>query len=302
MEPILYIAYQAGCHGNFLKFFLDKFSKLTPELNDLPFDSYGTSHKKINYSKKFINYHPFEHCESFFNENTPHCLITIDKKDLLFLQRMVYQRPANLNIKTNEDYIKFPEYYFKYFTEWKNIENLYKNDFNNQCELPKFVLRDFLKMGFLDKDNNGYIKKNSKYFKNNLKNVYYMPLSSFWEEEEFLIQIKNLDKKFHLELDFNKIDEMLEIYKLFIKNLKIHDTKNRCDQIIDAIENKQDLNVKNLDVIEQAYIYAWIELKYTGIITPFTNSFFESTKDINSYIIWFPNFYKMVNPHIKNNT
>ena len=39
----LYIGFQGGTYGNFLRYFLDKFCSLTPAIDDLPFNEIGTS-------------------------------------------------------------------------------------------------------------------------------------------------------------------------------------------------------------------------------------------------------------------
>ena len=53
MDTILRIAYQGGTHGNFLRYCLDRFSRLTPEIKELPFTNLGTSHNPIEYSGAF---------------------------------------------------------------------------------------------------------------------------------------------------------------------------------------------------------------------------------------------------------
>ena len=58
MDTILRIAYQGGTHGNFLRYCLDRFSRLTPEIKELPFTNLGTSHNPIEYSGAFKHYHP----------------------------------------------------------------------------------------------------------------------------------------------------------------------------------------------------------------------------------------------------
>ena len=56
----------------------------------------------------------------------------------------------------------------------------------------------------------------------------------------------------------------------------------------------------NLDIIEEAYIYSWIETSYKNVLAPFTNSFFKRTADINDYIKWYPHFYHGMNPTLPN--
>ena len=68
----------------------------------------------------------------------------------------------------------------------------------------------------------------------------------------------------------------------------------------DAIKEKRDIPILNLDIIEEAYIYSWIETSYKNVLAPFTNSFFKRTADINDYIKWYPHFYHGMNPTLPN--
>jgi hypothetical protein len=84
----------------------------------------------------------------------------VSKEDILQLQRTVYIRPGDINLNINNDYIKligFP----KNFTEVDSIQKLYGLKIDENTEVPKFILRDFVKLGFSDLNNHGYIKKNT---------------------------------------------------------------------------------------------------------------------------------------------
>ena len=63
---LLNIVYHGGTFGNFLKFFLDKFSTKTPNIAGDSFTEIGTSHNdnSIQYSGLIQKYHP-----SFTNDN-----------------------------------------------------------------------------------------------------------------------------------------------------------------------------------------------------------------------------------------
>ena len=86
---LLNIVFQGGNFGNFLKFFLDKFSKLSPDLPGDPFTDIGTSHsvQDTKFSGLFQRYHA-----SFINDNEgetklPICLIMpTNKKHYLYLK------------------------------------------------------------------------------------------------------------------------------------------------------------------------------------------------------------------------
>lgn len=288
----LHIAFQGGTHGHYLRYFLDRFSKDTPAINEYPFTGTGTSHSnKIIYSNKFSRYHPTE--EGVKNLHDNHCVITVSKKDLLLLQRTVYIRPADINLDISKDYLKmsgFP----KTFKDPESIKNLYGLEVNETTEIPKFILRDFLKLGFSDLDNHGYIIKNKELLSYKFENVYYFPVNSFWYEKLFFYHIKNLNNQFNLNLDLGK--DASKLHRKFIEQIPQLQTIDRCEKIISALENNEVMEIPNIDVIEEAYIYSWIETKNKNILAPFTNFFFKNTRDIIEYIKWYPHFYHGMNP------
>jgi len=288
----LYIGFQGGTYGNFLRYFLDKFCSLTPAIDDLPFNEIGTSHKRLNYSTKFDRYHPT--VEGFKDTSIPHCIITVSADDLLLLQRAVYIRPGNIDTDTDNDYIQFSKEYFKEFGDTESINQLYKIKINENTLVPNYILRDFIKLGFSDVKNHGYLIGNKMLMNNNLKNVHYLPVSSFWNREEFFKQIQTLNTKFNLSLSLN--ENIIFVHNEFIKNIKQFPTKNRCKNIIEHLKNKKPLEIENIDIVEQAYIYSWIETTHQNILAPFTSSFFKNTNDILNYIKWYPHFYHGMNP------
>lgn len=286
---ILHIAFQGGTHGHFLRYFLDKFSLLTPKLDSDPTTDVGTYHKEINYSGKFEIYHPNLETRDL---SLPHCVITVSNNDILHLQRTVYTRPKDMDLDLTKDYVIFKNTP-KNFDE-KSIEALYGITVNENTKVPKFIVRDFIKLGFSDLDNHGYISENRRIMKQPFQNVYFLPVSSFWNEQKFFEQMKMLDTKFDLQLSLDS--EAKNVHHKLINNIPQLNTADRCTKIISAIKNKEEMVIDNIDLIEEAYIYSWIETQYRNILTPFTNTFFKNTKEIIEYIEWYPHFYHGMNP------
>ena len=297
----LHIAFQGGTHGHFLRYFLDRFSRHTPAIKDNPFLAIGTSHNsEITYSENFELYHPT--LDGFRDSKKPHCVITISKQDILQLQRTVYIRPADLNLDISNDRIKFP----KNFSDLAGpiellqteIESLYNIKINENTEVPKFILRDYVKLGFSDINKHGYVVNNEVLTKHKFENAHYFPVSCFWNEEMFFNQLEILNEKFNLDLSLD--NDAKDIHKEFMEKLPQLKTRNRCEDIISAIKEKKSIPILNLDIVEEAYIYSWIETSYKNVLAPFTNSFFKRTEDINEYIKWYPHFYHGMNPTLPN--
>ena len=50
LKPHIYIFNSAGCHGHYLTYLIDRLSKKTPPIKELPFNHLGNSHNKLAYS------------------------------------------------------------------------------------------------------------------------------------------------------------------------------------------------------------------------------------------------------------
>ena len=120
MSRLVNVAFQGGTHGNFLRYCIDKFSTKTPHIDGLPFSVNNTSHNfEINYSNSVNRYHPTDNPAPYFtNPEEPHILITVDKKDLLFLERWVTQRAGDHSVDKYNDEIKLTKEFLKPFL-WK---------------------------------------------------------------------------------------------------------------------------------------------------------------------------------------
>ena len=92
--------------------------------------------------------------------------------------------------------------------------------------------------------------------------------------------------------------DAISIHKQFLSKRVNHETWNRVYDVIDAIKNKQNMDCSKLDIVEQGYVYAWIEKNNDYIQTPLTRNFFVDTNEILEYIKVYPNHYKAMNPNL----
>jgi len=283
----VHIAFQGGTHGNFLRYFLDRFSTLTPEITGTPFTSLGTSHNnQIEYSEVFQRSHP--HLSGWPGKHHPHIIITIEPDDVLWLQRMNYIRPGDRNVDIQSSIIAVDET----FQDKKAIEKLYGIDIVDN--IPRFILRDFCKLGFSDIKNHGLISIDQIYRTRSLPKVFYFPVSAFWDKGSFFKHIESLNREFDLKILVDK--NSYDIYDQFQNRIQNFGTRDRCKKIIDALENKDNIPITDIDLIEEAFLNSWIETTHRNILAPFTNDYFKTTKEILDYIRWYPHFYHGMNP------
>lgn len=290
------IVFQGGTHGNFLRYFLDRFSSLTPEILEEPFTKNGTAHKTIRYSERFNRYHPDIDSPYFKNLDQQHILITVDNNDLLFLQRIIHKRAGDFNVDLTKGTIKFPSQYIEKYNINPRFYELYNKVIDETIEIPKYILRDFLKLCFLNPDKDGFIDKQNRYLKELPKKTLFFPVGAFWDKDKFFKEIDILNKKLDLKLILDEKSE--DIFTIFQNGIKEFTTKNRSNEIIDFLKNKKDYEISNIDVVEQAYISAWIEQNYRFITIPNTNYFFQNNKEIIDWIEWYPRHYKAMNPNL----
>ena len=303
MERLLNIVFQAGCHGHFLRYFIDRFSALTPEIKELPFTENGTSHNTIKYSGLIHRYHPefgmgdiFSTTGEFENVDQPHVLISISIDNIFFLQRIVNGRAGDLKIELNQNYISLSPNYIKSYKIKNKFKTLYNMDVNEETKIPRFIFRDFFKLAFLDPTKDGFIEENNRLLLNLPANCKLFPLNAFWNKELFFSNIERINQEFDLKLIIDQNAEY--VYDLFVKNIKQYDTRNRCETIIEALKNKENIDISDVDTVEQAYLSAWIEKNYKFITVPLTNYFFKSTGEILKWIEWYPEYYKAMNPNL----
>lgn len=304
---MLDILYLAGTFGNFLRLFLDKFSRLTPDLTGDPFTETGTVHKPVKYSNLIRR----EILETFISNNINSknlniCLITPDTEyDFLYLKIGNWFRANDLLVEPNHLWSKEIKE-LKKIDVLKdavlNIENLYQLDSKTK-NLQKFLVRDWYKLEFLSDLKESYNYKHFQKLKNNKffldQNVHLFPMGSFFQFELFLQNVKVLSDLFGLDIDFRRKDEMHDLFQKGYDLDIYRQQNNLVKKVITGIEGSENVKITELDVANEAFIYAQIEKKNPGVIAPLTNSFFNDCLEIKNFIRCYPNFYKMKNPHIK---
>lgn len=294
MSNLVNVAFQGGSHGNYLRFCIDKFSALTPDFVGTPFTENNTSHIDLNYSGKVDCYHPLFEEPFFKNTDEPHILITIQKEDLLFLDRWVTMRAGDFKVDISKDLVHTHDEFLSNFP-WADKFKKYYNIDLTKDKAPKFLLRDFYKLSFLDTDKNGFIILDKVLRENKPANTFEFPVSSFWDKDKFKHVLEKMNKELDLKIDINKC---ISTHDLFLNRLNFMDTKNRAVDVTQAIQNKQNMDIQNLDTVEQAYVSAWIEKNHEFVIVPQCNNFFNNTNEIIDWLKYYPQHYKAMNPNL----
>jgi len=165
--------------------------------------------------------------------------------------------------------------------------------------IPKFIVRDWYKLDFLQNLEDTYNYKwfkqffGHEYFKN--QKVFELDLETFFDWNTFIKNITELDRVFDLSLDFSKKDEMKE---LFDKGYSLDEIRQECNLAIDVLENRSECKLDNLDVATEGFIYAHIEKTNKGIRTPLVNQFLRDADEIKQFVEHYPSWYRVINPNM----
>ena len=289
-NPLLTVVGQPGLHHNFLRYTLDHCSALTPEITQLPFKHTGTSHVELEYSGKFdrIQGRPVH-----TQDQGPFVLCVAD--DILYYERASVSREGD----RNNDLKQFKN--FKNWQPWNNhyVDTITKNyKIEEDKPIPKFILRDSIKQSYLDLKNNGLLLHNNTLV-NSVKNTntdnYFFPVSSFFSQKKFINELSKLDVKYNLSLDLEKVPH---VYDSFLERNQILQSHFVVDKILTAIKNRENIEIPELDVFQEGYIYAKLEETNDFIIMPMIEAFYKNTQEINEYLQYYPEHYKAMNPNL----
>jgi len=301
---LLNIVFQAGTFGHFLKYFLERFSTKTPNITENPFTEIGTSHvlKPNDFSGLIQTYHHWFIKENEGNTNLPICLITTStEKHHLYLKKAHLFRVGDYKISPDDLWSKpigeMPE---RLKNSTHSIIELYDiKDTAHFTWIPKFIVRDWYKLEFLQDLKDTYDYQWAKAFENheffNDQKVFRLDLETFFGWDTFVGNITELNDMFDLDLDFDRQAEMKE---LFNKGLSLDIIRQECNLVEDVLDNQSDLRLDQLDVSTEAFIYAKMEKANPEIQMPLTNRFFRDVEEIRQFIEHYPNWYRRPNPHL----
>ena len=301
---LLNILFLPGCFGNFLKYFVERFSKKTPDMERYPFTGSGASHKikKEDFCGLVQRYH-----ENFINDNLgemglPVCLISPStKKHYLYLKKAQWFRAGDKMNSPDDLWRKaVGELSASMKESAQNIIDLYNlKETAHFSWLPKFIVRDWYKLEFLKRLEDTYNYQFQKtftaheFFKK--QKTFVLDLETFFKWEVFIENMVKLDDVFDLDLDFDRQSTMKQIFN---QGLELDQMRMECNLAEDVLEHGSDRLLGNLEVTTEAYIYAHYERQFPDIQMPLTNRFFRDTEEIKQFLDHFPDWYRRSNPNI----
>jgi hypothetical protein len=291
------IIYAPGTFGNCVRWMFDRFTKGS-KFKDMysPWDEHGRVHgfNDDDYNtEKFVRGHQVKGRADSPIPNTDKVVLSFDPKDIVFAERCKFYRiPGWENEKDR----------------WKNIIELADETFVSKTFganlKSKSVAKELIKIQFHDMYNHKWWSPmyNHKWwsamdeFLSN-KDHYHFDMYSLWNNESLTNEFSKISEKYNLNLniDAKVINNVVEK----IKDTHVVKTKDRANQIIGAIDSKINLECKDLDIIEQAYVEVELEKKHKSVLFPYGSNWFDDTDQINEFLSTYPTYLKHMNPRLR---
>lgn len=179
------------------------------------------------------------------------------------------------DISTVEEFKKLPDWMRE---ECINIHNLvlYELD-NDNPHCPRNVLREFFKLGFKNPEQTGFIAQQKKMIYDSSNKVSIFPYSCFYNTDQFITELESLAG--WLGYDFEPTEEFIDLHKVFLSKQPYKDSKIHCDTILERIKNKEEFVLPKLNLLEESYLTAHIELCY-NIELSNNLQWFQNSKEI----------------------
>jgi hypothetical protein len=173
---------------------------------------------------------------------------------------------------------------------------MYGIDINEYKKVPVSVMRDFIKITFLDYKNNQTLASMNRIKANLSQDVETISLSEIWNTDRFIKRMQQISDTLNLGLVLDA--DAVSLHSEFLSRRVNNETWNRVYNIIEALKKEENMDCSKLDIVEQGYLSSWIEQNYNFVQTPLTRSYFDDTNEILEYVKYYPNHYKAMNPNL----
>jgi hypothetical protein len=279
------IDFVAGSHGNFLEFVCNKFLG-NIDINFTPFNSMGSSHVK---SQTYINNRVFlaDHYVLKRQVLTNKVIrIIFEPDDILALSSVCFLRAGDQNIDTdllehntfnklNNNYYK--ELINKIITAYPEIT---LSDQTPDC--PRYILREFFKFGFKDCASHGLMLELAKMNYSNEHQVFDFEFKNFYNTQLFIEAMNQLAVWYNSTI--NDAADLELLHQEFLHRQVYKHDKAQADSIILAVQNKQEIPILKLRLLQESYINGVLENMY-NIEMPFAQlEYFSNTKEIIKHL------------------
>jgi hypothetical protein len=279
------IVYHPGMFGRLLRWLLDRFS---PDCQfkhiDNPWDKDNKVHGFFEYNTEKLTCIDLNQKIRLLDISADKIVINFDLNDLLFAERCTFYRSIG---HENED----DRYKSLISNSDTKLLNLFKIDKNKNS---KTVTKELYKIQLHDAKNGIWWDSIIKFMSDSTH--YQFPVYALWNKDMFIQQLKNISDRFALDLEIN--ETIIDNVTKKIGETYTIKTKDRAKDVLEAVQNKKQMDCSELDIVEQAWIEVILEKQNDSIIFPYGTNWFKDTNQINEFLNTYPSYLKHMNPRL----
>jgi hypothetical protein len=183
------------------------------------------------------------------------------------------------DITTTNDFKNLPAWIQDECSSRHNLELLELSPESPDC--PRHILREFFKIGFKYPEQNGFMTQQQKMIYNNKNIVYNFSYASFYDTEKLIAELTQVAQIFGYT--FLPDVEFYRLHNEFLSRQPYLNSKKVCDSIFEKVISGNHFEFPNLDLLQESYLTACIELYY-NIELPNNNIWFKNSDDIFKFI------------------
>ena len=216
--------------------------------------------------------------------NIDYCWV-LEKIIQKFFQTQVYDSyqavrdPSWPNINDLQDFKNLPYWIQQECLTQHNLQLLELSAQHPDC--PRYILREFFKLGFKYPEQSGFITQQHKMYYNDTNDVIIFPFCAFYDTHEFQSQIKHIAD--WGGFDFEPNDEFFKLHNEFLQRQIYQNSKKYCDDIVQQIISNKQFDLPKLDLLQESYVSAQLELYYGRELVSYQPTWFSSSSEIQEY-------------------
>jgi hypothetical protein len=179
--------------------------------------------------------------------------------------------------------------------DFKNLPNWIQDECRSQHNLqlleltpetpdcPRQVLREFFKLSFKYPEQSGFMSQQHKMTYDTSNSIHIFPFGNFYNLDQFIIEISKIAEWSGFK--FTQVEKLISVHKEFLLRQPYKNAKSKCDEIINNIINRTpNCILPKLDLMEESYINAKLELYYNKEMPTHNNLWFRTYEEICQYI------------------
>ena len=185
--------------------------------------------------------------------------------------------PSWPEVNSLGDFENLPKWIKTECLEQQNLHLLEVSKEHPDC--PRWVLREFLKLGFKDPKQAGFMTQQEKIEYDSSNNVFYFPFGAFYDLEWFKKELFAISV--WANLDYN---DPSALHAEFMKRQPYAHDKKFCDDILERIYKEESFEFPKLHLMQESYLTAQLEMYYDCEFPVYQPVWFKNSDEILSSI------------------